>query len=632
MELVKQTLYYFLKEACETHGDNPVFRKKVNKVWKNYSFSDWYEWIKELSAGLIDLGVKHQNRVGLIADNRLEWMVCSMAITTCGAIDVPRGTDSTVDDLIYITKHTETQYIFIENQRVVEKIKSKLTKFGKVKHIIIIDGKKPTLKGKKCYTLDEVRKRGKALIKKKGENVYLDRGMKTNPEEVASIIYTSGTTGTPKGVMLTHRNFIWQILSTTKLVHLDFNDSTLCFLPPWHIAERILELVLIGVGACGNMTTVPSIKADAATVKPTFLLFVPRIWEGVYKKIHDNVGKKSAIARGLFKFSKTGAILFVRAKESILGKKVYSSSPPLSDYLMKPVYLVIFPVLFLWNGFAQLILGNIRKIFGGKVRFAVCGAGALQPKVDLFFRAAGIPILETYGMTETTAISTFRRLEDIKFKTLGPTVKEVDIQLRTVEGEIINQPGVKGIAWHKGPHIMKGYFKEKAKTDKAIDKYGYLDSGDLLAFSRERELVYLGREKDTIVLSGGENLEPAPIEDKLRESFFINQVMVVGQDEKSLGVIITPAVEFIEDWAKQNGVKLGDQKTWNENPNLRNLYKEEIRNLISTESGFKPFERITGFHILHKDFDPGVEMTQTMKIKRSVVTDMYEKEINEIYS
>ncbi len=627
------TLYHFLTEAVAKYADRPVARTRAGGTeWREYTYSQWNTWIQELAMGFVEIGAAPGDKIVHIADNRMEWMVITMAINSLGCVDVPRGTDATLDDLSYIIKHTEATILIIESDKALAKLDGRWGDFPSLKCVVKIDGAEPNIPGKKTYKLDQLREMGKTKIASSGLETYHSRGRAIKPDDLATIIYTSGTTGTPKGVMLRHDSLVWEVGLAGKVLDLNTYDSTMCFLPPWHIAERALETAMISVGGCGNFTSVPTMVADLAACRPTVMLAVPRVWEGFYNRIHDQVQKAPAVRRGLFGFAKAGASQYTMAKQYILGLVAYAESPSITEYLKRLGYLLGFPLFFLWGAFGGLILGRIRKLLGGRVRLAFSGAGALPHNIDLFFRACGVPIVEAYGMTETTAVSTIRRPKRNKFQTLGPTLPGIEIQLRDEKGAVINEPGVKGIAWHKGPNIMVGYFKEPEKTKQTIDSQGYLNSGDLLVRTRTGEYRFAGRAKDTIVLLGGENIEPVPIEDKIKESPYVTNVMVVGQDRKTLGAIVTPNVDAVKEWASVTKVQLPpDANRWNENPELRNLYKGEIRRLVSDKNGFKSFEKVTNFHILHKDFEAGKEMTETLKVKRNVVADMYAKEIDTLY-
>lgn len=625
------TLYRFLLDTAGKFGPRTAFRVRAGQTWSGTTYEEWYRWIRELAMGLVDLGMQRQDKVALIADNRIDWMVCSMAITTVGGVDVPRGTDATLEDLKYIIGHTESEFLIAENPKVVDRLRKEIEAFPKLKHIILLEGEAKPVAGKQMFTVQEVRAKGRAILDQKGDAAYHALGAKVDPEDLATIIYTSGTTGAPKGVMLLHRNLVWMMETAQRVLRLSGEVVTMCFLPPWHIAERLLEMVVIQNGGTGNMTSIPTIAKDLAECKPTFIVLVPRVWEALYSRVQAGVEAASPVARALFRFGEAGSTTWIRAKHRLFGYEPLFTPPGLGWQLSRIALLPVMPLLFLWNALGGLFLARINRIFGGRVKTAISGAGALPYKVDLFFRAAGIPILEAYGMTETTGVSIFRERDRNILKVLGPPAPGVEMQLRTEDGRLIEGSGVKGVAWHKGGHIMKGYYKEPEKTRAVLDKDGWLNSGDLLTRTINGEYAFAGRAKDTIVLLGGENLEPVPIEDKLKESAFINNVMVVGQDRKSLGAIITPNTDAVAEWAKKSNVVLGDQSSWNGNAALRDLYKNEIKRLVSDANGFKSFERVTGFHILRKDFDAGQEMTQTMKVRRNVVTDMYAKEIDDLY-
>ncbi len=625
------TLYRFILDTAGKYGPRMAFRVRSGQTWAGLTYDEWYKSIRELAMGLVDLGMKRQDKVALIADNRMDWMVCSMAITTIGGVDVPRGTDATLDDLKYIIGHTEAEFLIAENPKVVERLRKEIEAFPKLKHIILLEGEAPPVAGKSTLSVEAVRDKGRAVLSQKGDAAYHDLGTKVDPEDLATIIYTSGTTGAPKGVMLLHRNLVWMMETAQHVLKLSGDVVTMCFLPPWHIAERLLEMVVIQNGGTGNMTSIPTIAKDLAECKPTFIVLVPRVWEALYSRVQAGVAAASPVARTLFRFGENGAMTWIRAKHRVLGFEPLFAPPSFGWQLSRFALLPAMPFLFLWAAFGGLLLGRVKRIFGGRVKTAISGAGALPYKVDLFFRAAGIPILEAYGMTETTGVSIFRQRERNILKVLGPPAPGVEMQLRTEDGRLIEGSGQKGVAWHKGGHIMRGYYKEPEKTRAVLDKDGFLNSGDLLTRTINGEYAFAGRAKDTIVLLGGENLEPVPIEDKLKESAYINNVMIVGQDRKSLGAIITPNTDAVKEWAKKSSVVLGEQATWNANPALRDLYKGEIKRLVSDATGFKGFERVTGFHILRKDFDAGQEMTQTMKVRRNVVSDMYAKEIDDLY-
>jgi long-chain acyl-CoA synthetase len=247
-----------------------------------------------------------------------------------------------------------------------------------------------------------------------------------------------------------------------------------------------------------------------------------------------------------------------------------------------------------------------------------------------FFRYCGIPIVDAYGMTETTAVCVMGRLPWPKRDCVGPPLPGAHVQLRDEFGRIITMPGVKGVAWHKGPHVMKGYYKMPEKTEEVL-KDGWLNSGDVFVWTTTGEIKFAGRAKDTIVLAGGENVEPEPIEVRLTSNPFIQQAVVVGQDQKTLGVLIYPNVDRVKEELKSK-VKLPDSlEEWNQIKEIRNLFSEILKEEVSAKNGFKAFERITHFYILPEELKKGIEMTETMKIKRNKVLEKYQKQIEDMF-
>lgn len=630
--LTNLTMYNLLQNTVDKFGKRPAAKFRKDGKWQEYNYTQWNSKIQEISAGLQEIGAKKGDNITHIADNRQEWMRISMAITTMGCVDVPRGTDATFEDLNYIANHTESNILIIENEKVYNKISAKLDSFPHVKIIIVIEGKLPEVKKIKTYTLGDIEELGKVYLQKNSNSFYHELGTGIKEEDLASIIYTSGTTGIPKGVMMTHKNLTWEIETAYQILKTNEFDNAVCFLPPWHIAERLLELMMVRSGACCCFSNVANIVNDLAECKPTFVVAVPRVWEKIYDKVMTNVTKAAPLQKAIFEFARNGSIEFVNAKQHLFNLVPYTENPSTSDLITKAQYILGFPLLAAWGTLGGAVLNKVKAIFGGRVRIAVSGASALQPDIDLFFRACGIEILEMYGMTETAGVVCARLPHENKFKTLGPALPGCEVQLRTEKGEVIKERGKKGIAWHKGPNIMKGYYKNPEKTREIMDENGWLNSGDLLIQTQSGEFAFAGREKDTVVLMGGENIEPVPIEDKIKTSSYISQVMVVGHDKKTLAALIVPAVDILEDWAKQNKVTLdSDKKLWNKNPELRKLFKKEIQDLISNKTGFKSFEKVTNFYIIPKEFEPGKEMTETMKMKRNVIGDLYKKEIEALY-
>ncbi|TGM06294.1 long-chain fatty acid--CoA ligase [Leptospira barantonii] len=638
----KTSLYHLLKDVSVVYADRPMYWiREESGDFRGISYKDWYENLKNLSMFLIDLGMQKGNTAGLICDNRYEWSLCSLSLVTIGCVDVPRGCDATLDDLKYILGHSEAKVLFLENEKVLKKLLEDKSSLAGIKTILLIDppskwkdleNARVQLSGIKFVFLEEALLEGEKSRMKKGDKPYVQRGETLIGKDLATIIYTSGTTGAPKGVMLNHRSFTWGIHQLQEFVPGSCNDRTIVFLPPWHIAERLLETTLIAWGASMACSSVPTIPADMQKVKPTVLVSVPRLWEGLYKRIHDTVRKAPPLRQQLFHFAVRMAAITTSLQDTIRDSYATTDTENPNQKIMdrfvaSVLLLSLYPVKIL----SYKILQRVRDLFGGKMRFALCGAGAMPSHIQFFFRSAGIPIIETYGMTETTGIGAIGEFPLPKNGAIGAPLPGTAIKLVGEDGKIVSLPGEKGVAWHKGPHVTVGYYKEPEKTAKALQD-GWLDSGDILTWTHTGELKFAGRAKDTIVLSGGENLEPAPIEAKLTESEFINQVIVVGQDRKNLGVLIVPFFDRVQEEFSAQGKKIPkDPSEWNSSKEVSVFFKNIVKDKVSTRAGFKSFEKIAHVHILSKEFEKGKEMTETMKLKRNVVFSLYDKVIQSMY-
>ncbi|MCG6193359.1 long-chain fatty acid--CoA ligase [Leptospira sp. FAT2] len=638
----KTSLYHLLRDVASVYADRPMYWiREESGDFRGISYKDWYENLKNLSSFLIELGMQRGNTAGLICDNRYEWSLCSLSLVTIGCVDVPRGCDATIDDLKYILEHSEAKILFLENEKVLKKLLEDKSSLANVKTLLLIDppvkwkdleSARTQLSGVKFIFLEDALLEGEKIRIKKGDKAYDQRGEVLNGKDLATIIYTSGTTGAPKGVMLNHRSFTWGIHQLQEFVPGSYNDRTIVFLPPWHIAERLLETTLIAWGASMACSSVPTIPADMQKVKPTVLVSVPRLWEGLYKRIHDTVRKAPPLRQQLFHFAVRMAAITTSLQDTIRDSYATTEAEnPNQKVMDRFVAGVLLFSLYPLKILSYKILQRVRDLFGGKMRFALCGAGAMPPHIQFFFRCAGIPIIETYGMTETTGIGAIGEFPLPKNGAIGAPLPGTAIKLVGEDGKIVTTPGEKGVAWHKGPHVTVGYYKEAEKTAKALQD-GWLDSGDILTWTHTGELKFAGRAKDTIVLSGGENLEPAPIEAKLAESEFINQVIVVGQDRKNLGVLIVPFYDLVQEQFKSQGKSIPkDPAEWNSSKEVSAFFKNIVKDKISTRAGFKSFEKIAHVHILPKEFEKGKEMTETMKLKRNVVFSLYHNVIQAMY-
>jgi len=632
--LNKYTMYELVKTSAEKYARYAaqLYRPDKNSPYTTVSIAEFFEKSRAISLGLDAIGMKRGDKVGFIADVGPQWLPISMGITAIGGVDVPRGTDATAPELQYIFKHADCPIIILENARVYANISASLGEFTNLRTIIFMDGATPQVPANvKVLSLDAIIESGRAAHAA-NPNRYAELGSRVSESDLVTIIYTSGTTGNPKGVMHTHKSLCWEIWHVGDGLPITPGGVTMGFLPPWHVAERLIESVAFTRGVAIAFTSVATLAKDLQDARPTFLLSVPRVWESFYNRVMDGVKKASPVARGLFNFARSSAVRYSVEKDILTNRKYRLDKPSLLFHLLRrPLALINLLLLLVPNLLAQLILGKVRRALGGRVQFALSGAGALPEHIDRFFYAIGVAIVETYGMTETAGVTCRRTYPGTVIGTVGKPIAGTRVKLIDEQGNEVTKPNTKGVCWHYGPHIMKGYYKEEQKTAEVL-KDGWLNSGDILVYTANGELKFAGRAKDTIVLFGGENVEPQPIEDTLIQSEYIHQVVVVGQDRKTLGALIVPAKEAVLKYAEERKITLpADVRDWPTNAEIQKLYKNEIKERISEKAGFKNFEKVTTFAILPEEFKVGDELTQTLKVRRNVVFEKYARQIEEMY-
>lgn len=614
------------------------WRPEGKEEFATMTYSELEQKVKAIAMALIKRGVKHQEHVGLIADVSHYWLMSNLALQLIGAVDVPRGTDSTAAELGYIINHAECSFVFVHNGAQIEKIEKGLEKYShKVKTYIVLNDSVPD-KESRAIGLSDLIKEGEALLKDASSlNQLKERSQAVKPTDLATIVYTSGTTGEPKGVMLSHGNFASQLNILPTIIPAGPSDRGLTLLPPWHVFGRIAEMLFFTVGASITYTDIKHIADDLKTVKPTYVPAVPRIWEGVYNKIIGNVRKQGKEA--IFNKFRNVALAFRKHVNRIKGaERLFHKRNPLVNLWLKLVSLFYVLLLFIPKKLGDILV--FRKVLaatGGHLKASISGGGALPGYVDDFFAAIGVKIMEGYGLTETSPVLAVRRHNRIIPGTVGPLIPETQMKLIDLEGrDVTKEIGAKGTLFVKGPQVMQGYYKNPQKTKEVLSEDGWFNTGDLVRVTINGELCIVGRSKDTLVLVGGENVEPTPIEEKLKESDYIDHVMCVsrarGEDQKYVGALIVINEERVNEYLKSMGEKPGTMAELRENPLVKKLIQKEIQRLISTENGFKSFEKIGTFAILPKPFEQGDELNNTLKVKRHVVAEKYADLIDKMYS
>lgn len=614
----------------------PAFatRKTGTREFETITYGELHAEAMALAAALIDLGLSAREHVGLFCDNRREWILADMAIILSGAADVPRATDVTEHDISHIVPHSDMKILIVENRGLLDRILKNPTASGALSEIILIEGQLPDIDRKpgepRLFTFSGLLEQGRRL-NKSGDRRVFDRISAIKPEDLLTLIYTSGTTGTPRGVMLTHSNIVSQIGRIP--ISIDPSDRILSILPVWHIFERVFEMIAMARGCCTFYSSVRTLRDDLAIVKPTFMASAPRLWESIYQGIRSNVDKASNVRKKLFSIA-TGVAGFVLSAKLRIGslqleeqRSIVFRLPALIWSILSLIF--IYPMFLLLD---RIVLAKIRGATGGNLRGSCSGGGALPYHVDLFFNAIGIPVLEGYGMTETSPVISVRTFERLVPGTVGPIFKDTELRILDLQtGTILfsTEPGgaklryAKGEIHVKGPQVMKGYYKDPEATARVL-RNGWMNTGDLGIMTWNNCLKIVGRSKETIVLLSGENVEPVPIENRIQQSPFVTACMVVGQDQKFLGVLVVPALDRFENLDSFEAASCDERA-------LATI-RAEVKRLVDAEAGFKAFERIGDVRLLPRPFEVGDELTAKLSIKRHVVTEKYAGLIAEMYS
>ena len=636
-----QTIPQLFETIVEKYPSVAVQLSKDEKgTFQPITYRQLHDEVYALAAALSFYGIKRGDRVGLISDNRKEWLASDLAILSLGAADVPRGQDAMTHEVAFILGITEAEFCFVENIAQLKKVASVLDQLPHLATLAVLDQKTTReqvrdLAVKSDVTVllySEMVAGGNLLLQDSKQRKAIREGIaNTDAEEIATIIFTSGTTGEPKGVMLSHRNFIYQLEAIPKLIKgLEPEQRWLSVLPVWHSFERILQYV-----ALSNASTIAYSKPlgsillnDLAVVNPHWMGSVPRIWEAVRSGVFASMKKTGGIKAALFFFFTGVAARYAKNRDLLLGRVAAFKKRNRFVDIIRSVLpaALLFPLYKLGN---LLVFSKIQAKLGTSFIAGVSGGGSLSEGVDLFFDSIGIKLVDGYGLTETAPVISIRPLQKSIKRTMT-ALEGTELKILDAEGRAV-PPGEKGVLFVRGPQVMSGYFKRPDLTKTVLSEDGWLNTGDLAMRTHHGEFAIVGRAKDTIVLSGGENLEPVPIEAKLAESEFIEQVVVLGQDRKHLGALIVLNKARVAEYLKEKNIPYLEE-TMTHLSEVKELIGKTINDAINAKSGFKPFEHIARFKLLSKSFEVGKELSAKQELKRFEIDKMYEEEIAELFA
>lgn len=581
--------------VCEKYPEKTGMMYKTGGKYQSLAFKEIQEKEIGLAAGLKELGVEKGDRVLLLSENRVEWALSDYAILSLGGITVPIYPTLLPSHIEFIINNSEGKIIIISGTHQLAKLRKIQKKLKNLKHIIIMDGEKE----KDIITWDEIYESGKSYREKHPD--FQDKTLAgLNRDDVASIIYTSGTTGTPKGVMLVHGNFLSNVEGSLQVLPVDSTDTFLSFLPLSHVFERMAgHFLAFSIGATiAYAESIDTVAENLNEVHPTIMTSVPRFFEKVYARVLESLEEGSAVKRKIFFWA------IELGKKAILYKQ---KKMPLSG-LIKIQY-----------GIAdKLVYSKLKERVGGRIRMFISGGAPLSRDINEFFNAAGLVLLEGFGLTESSPVISVNRLDNFKFGSVGLPIPNVEVCIEE-DGEILT----------RGPHVMKGYYKNEEETKESIDKDGWLHTGDIGYLDKDGFLFITDRKKNIIVTSGGKNVAPQSIENLLITSKYIEQAVVVGNRRKYCSALIVPAMESIKAYAKKNNIQYSNLEELVEKPEINDLIRKEI-DAVSTD--LASYETIKKFKLMSEPFTiESGDLTPTLKIKRNVVEKKYEHLIDQLY-
>lgn len=579
-----KTMADIVSLAAERHGDAPALRYKDGDAWKDVSYRELGEVVKEVALGLIDLGIQPGDRVAILSHTRPEWTYADFGILAAGAAEVSIYQTNSPEECHYVLHHSESVAVFCEDSEQLEKIEKIRGDLPHLRHVIVFEA--GDVRGD-AISLDELRERGRS----RDEREYEERVAGVSPDDICVYMYTSGTTGPPKGCLLTHGNYRAMVTMGEKAGTIAPGALCYLFLPLAHAFALLVQFTTIDLGATlAYWEKDPNkIVPNLMELKPTYFPSVPRIFEKVYtlatSAAEDPEQLRKAVEVGL-------KVRELKRKGEPVPAELQQAFDAAEEKLYK----------------------NVRALFGGQMEQAITGAAPIAKEILEFFYACGVPVMEGYGMTETATAATINRLDAFRFGSVGLPFEGVEVKIAD-DGEILL----------RGPNIFKGYYKNDEATREALED-GWLHTGDLGRVDEDGFLYITGRKKDIIITAGGKNITPANLENGLKQNRWISQAVVIGDRRPYLVALITLDQEEVPKFAEQHGLKP------EEVPESEQMKAEIQKAVDAVNSKVGPVEQIKYFKILPHDLTQATgELTPTLKVKRNVVQEKYAAEIEELY-
>ena len=564
--------------------------------WKATSSDELRSAVEEVSMGLRALGIDKGDRVGILSENRPEWAIADLGTLCAGAADAPIYATLTPQQVAHVLKDSGAKVVFVSNAAQAAKVEEVRSDLPALQYVVRFDP--DPVPGTTSF--EELRARGREALARDGEAVRR-RAAEVGPEDLATIIYTSGTTGDPKGVMLTHGNLTSNVLAAQKAIPiLGVDDVALSFLPLCHAFERTAgHYFMLHCGVTiAYAESVGKVPENMLEIRPTVMISVPRLYEKMHARVIERVAAGTPLKQKIFHWALgVGAEAFAHFAARTTPGPLLKLQLAIAD---------------------RLAFSRIKERTGGRMRLFISGGAPLPREIGEFFGAAGLLICEGYGLTETSPIITCNRPDWAKPGTVGRPLENVEVQIAG-DGEILT----------RGPHVMKGYFGKPEATAEAIDGEGWFHTGDIGHLDPDGFLVITDRKKDLIVTSGGKNIAPQPLENRLKANPFIAEVVMIGDKRNYPTALVVPNFEALESWGATRGLASGSREELCSRPEIARHYLGLIAELLSDVAQYEKIKKVT---VLPNEFtEESGELTPTLKVKRRVIAQKYRELIGKMY-
>jgi len=590
---VKTIKDLFYHSTHSFNKESHIMFKRDGK-YQSISTKQFYETVKYITLGLLSLGLKNNDKVSLLSETRYEWTFSDISIIISGGATVPIYPTLVPEQIKFIIENSDSKMVIFSDLNQWKKLEMIRSSLPAVRHYITFLEEPPS---EEVITLKKLIELGKNY-EKEFPDLFEKKLKEGNENDLMTIIYTSGTTGVPKGVMLSHRNLISNVTAVKEILDINERDTTLSFLPLAHVLERMVTYAYLYFGATvAYAESVDTVGENLMEVRPTIVVSVPRLFEKIYARVMDNVLSSPPLRQKIFYWA-------VKVGKDY-GERILKKEPI-------PIFLKLKRKIA-----DKLVYSKIRERTGGRIRFFVSGGAPLSKEIAEFFFALGIKILEGYGLTETSPVVSVNTEERLKFGSVGPLLPGVEVKIAE-DGEILV----------RGPNVMMGYYKNEEETKEVI-KDGWFHTGDIGRLDEDGFLYITDRKKELLVTSGGKNIAPQPIENMIKTSPYVNQVVCIGDRRKFVSALIVPNWEKLEEHAKSSGISYKTRIELTKNKDILDFMLQEVQKVTP---GLAPFEQVKKIALLANEFTiEAGEITPTLKVKRRVIDQKYKDIIDELY-